>query len=106
MNHLMKIRTLMLTLLLLLGTMPTYAVERPFALKGAGVATLITDESGHLIGAIPTGSGTATHLGQWTVTGIVHYTPTAPARCVPAEMQRSLPLTATSCNFTLTERWI
>src|SRR5215467_4970327 len=75
MKHLIKIRTLMLTLFLLLGTIPTYAVERPFALKGSGVATLITDESGHLIGAIPTGSGTATHLGQWTVTGNVKYTP-------------------------------
>jgi hypothetical protein len=27
------------------------------------------------IGAIPTGSGTATHLGQWTVAGNVKYTP-------------------------------
>jgi len=54
MKHFTKIRTLMLTLFLLLGTMPTYAVERPFALKGAGVATLITDEAGHLIGATPT----------------------------------------------------
>ena len=71
----MKIRTLMLTAFLLLGTIPASAVERPFALNGAGVATLITDESGHLIGAIPTGSGTATHLGQWTVTGNVKYTP-------------------------------
>ena len=49
---------------LLLGTMPAFAVERPFALKGTGVATLIIDDAGHLIGAIPTGSGTATHLGQ------------------------------------------
>jgi hypothetical protein len=70
-----KIRTLMLTLALLLGTIPASAVERPFALKGAGVATLITDEAGHLVGAIPTGSGTATYLGQWTVTGTVHYIP-------------------------------
>jgi hypothetical protein len=70
-----KIRTLVLTLFLLLGTIPAIAVERPFALKGAGVATLITDEAGHLIGAVPTGSGTATHLGQWTVSGTVHYTP-------------------------------
>lgn len=70
-----KIRTLVLTLFLLLGTIPATAVERPFALKGAGVATLITDEAGHLIGAVPTGSGTATHLGQWTVSGTVHYTP-------------------------------
>ena len=77
MNHLLKIRTLMLALFMFLGTIPTYAVERPFALKGTGVATLITDGSGHLIGAIPTGSGTATYLGQWTVTGNVKYTPDA-----------------------------
>jgi hypothetical protein len=75
MKHFTKIRTLMLTVLMLLGTIPASAVERPFALRGTGVATLITDGSGHLIGAIPTGSGTATHLGQWTVAGTVHYTP-------------------------------
>jgi len=75
MKQFTKIRTLMLTLLMLLGTIPASAVERPFALRGTGVATLITDGSGHLIGAIPTGSGTATHLGQWTVAGTVHYTP-------------------------------
>ena len=62
-------------LFLLLGTIPVSAVERPFALNGVGVATLITDESGHLIGAMPTGSGTATYLGRWTVAGTVHYTP-------------------------------
>jgi hypothetical protein len=65
----------MITLFLLLGTIPVSAVERPFALNGAGVATLITDASGNPIGAIPTGSGTATHLGRWTVTGNVTYTP-------------------------------
>jgi hypothetical protein len=75
MKRFTKTRTLMLTLFLLLGTIPASAVERPFALNGAGVATLITDESGNLIGAIPTGSGTATHLGQWTVAGTVKYTP-------------------------------
>jgi hypothetical protein len=75
MKHFTKIRTLMFTLFLLLGTIPVSAVERPFALKGSGVATLITDEAGHPIGAIPTGSGTATYLGQWTVSGNVRYTP-------------------------------
>ena len=75
MKHFTKIRILMLTLTLLLGTIPASAVERPFALKGAGVAPLITDDAGHLIGATPTGSGTATHLGQWTVAGNVQYTP-------------------------------
>ena len=75
MKHITKIRTLILTLFLLLGTIPVSAVERPFALNGAGVATLIIDESGNPIGAIPTGSGTATHLGQWTTSGTVKYTP-------------------------------
>jgi hypothetical protein len=76
MKRFTKIRTLMAILVLLLGTtIPASAIERPFALNGAGVATLITDESGIPIGAIPTGSGTATHLGQWTVAGNVKYTP-------------------------------
>lgn len=75
MKQLTKIRTLMIAVLMLLGTIPVSAVERPFALRGTGVATLITDGSGNLIGGTPTGSGTATHLGQWTVTGTVHYTP-------------------------------
>jgi hypothetical protein len=70
-----KIRTAMLTLFLLLGTIPVSAVDRPFALNGAGVATLITDGSGNPTGAIATGSGTATHLGRWTVSGNVTYTP-------------------------------
>src|ERR1044072_8662230 len=75
MKHFTKIRTLMFIPFLLLATIPATAVERPFALKGQGVATLITDDAGHLIGAMPTGSGTATHLGQWTVSGTVAYTP-------------------------------
>ena len=74
MKRLMKIRTLMVVTLLLLGAIPASAVERPFALHGVGVATLITNEQGMPIGAIPTGSGTATHIGQWTVTGNVTYT--------------------------------
>ena len=77
MKRFTKIRTLIPILFLLLGTIPVSAVERPFALSGTGVATLIVNESGIPIGAIPTGSGTATHLGQWTVTGNVNYTPDA-----------------------------
>ena len=75
MKRFTKIRALMITLSLLLGTISASAVERPFALHGSSVATLITDESGNPIGAIATGSGTATHLGQWTVLGNVKYTP-------------------------------
>jgi len=77
MKRFTKIRTLMPILFLLLGTIPVSAAERPFALSGSGVATLITNEQGMPIGAIPTGSGTATHLGQWTVSGNVKYTPDA-----------------------------
>jgi len=65
----------MLIPFLLLGTISVSAVERPFALNGTGVATLIVSESGIPVGAVPTGSGTATHLGQWTVAGNVKYTP-------------------------------
>jgi hypothetical protein len=75
MKRFTQIRTLMAILFLFLGTMPAAAVERPFALNGAGVATLVIDEQGHLIGATPTGSGTSTHLGNWTVSGNVQYTP-------------------------------
>ena len=75
MKRFTKIHALMLVVFLLLGTIQVSATERPFALSGTGVATLIIDESGNLVGAIPTGSGTATHLGQWTVSGTVKYTP-------------------------------
>ena len=75
MKRFTKIHALAVLLFVLLGTIPASAVERPFALKGSGVAPLIFDGEGHLIGATPTGSGTATHLGQWTVAGNVQYTP-------------------------------
>ena len=75
MKRFTKIHVLMLTLFMLLATIPVSAVERPFALSGSGVATLILDPAGNPIGAIPTGSGTATHLGQWTTSGTVTYTP-------------------------------
>ena len=75
MKRLTKIRTLILTLFLLLGMIPASAVERPFAINGSGVATLIVNESGVPTGAIATGAGTATHVGQWTVSGDVKYTP-------------------------------
>ncbi|HET6975956.1 MAG TPA: hypothetical protein VFI24_06520 [Pyrinomonadaceae bacterium] len=75
MKRFSKIHTLMLITFLLLTTIPASATERPFALRGSGVATLIVDESGRPTGAVATGSGTATHLGQWTVSGSPKYTP-------------------------------
>lgn len=75
MKRFTQISTVMAIIFLLLASIPVSAVERPFALNGSGVVTVITDESGNLVGALPTGSGTATYLGQWTVSGTVKYTP-------------------------------
>jgi hypothetical protein len=68
------IRSLVLTLSLLLGFLPVQAAERPFAWNGSGSSTFFTDASGNLAANV-TVSGTATHLGLWTATGTVHFTP-------------------------------
>jgi hypothetical protein len=68
-------RSVLLTVVLLLGALPVAATERPFALNGSGVAAFITDGAGNIIGANVTGSGTATHLGSWTTSGTVNYAP-------------------------------
>jgi acyl CoA:acetate/3-ketoacid CoA transferase beta subunit len=73
MKRFINIRSLMITIVLLLGAIPAAAVERPFALSGTGVAVLFTDEAGKPISADVTGSGTATHLGSWTTAGTVRY---------------------------------
>src|SRR4051812_24803048 len=75
MKRFSNIRILVLTIVLLLGAIPVLAVERPFALRGNGLATFITDESGNVIGGNLISSGTATHLGMWTAVGTVHFTP-------------------------------
>lgn len=101
MKRFIKIRSLMLSIALLLGAIPVAAVERPFALNGKGVAGLIlpgdnhperplalkpfalngsgvaafiTDEAGNVVGATTSASGTANHLGVWTATGTVRFT--------------------------------
>jgi len=75
MKRFSNIRILALTIFLLLGAISVAAVERPFALRGSGLATFITDGSGNITGANITASGTATHLGMWTAVGTVHFTP-------------------------------
>lgn len=75
MKRFLSIRNMMLTLTLLLGTIPVVAVERPFSLTGSGSAAFITDEAGHVIGATVNGSGTATHLGLYTNVGRITFTP-------------------------------
>jgi hypothetical protein len=66
---------LVLTLTLLVGTLAVTATERPFSLNGRGIAIPILDDNGNFIGAEPTGSGNATHLGTFTNTGKVSFTP-------------------------------
>jgi len=71
----LKIRTLLVTLVLLMGALPAAAVERPFALTGGGVAGFITDGAGNIIGANVTASGTATECGLWTAVGTLFFAP-------------------------------
>ena len=64
-----------LVAVLLLGSLPVMAQDRPFALSGQGVGTFIADEAGNIIAANTTGSVNATHLGLCTVAGTVNFTP-------------------------------
>jgi hypothetical protein len=66
---------LALTALLLLASLPVSAIERPFALNGAGQATFLFDGAGNLVGADVTSTSNATHLGLCTTVGHVDYTP-------------------------------
>ena len=74
MKRLFNIRSIMLTIVLLLGAIPVAAIERPFALNGRGVGTFHTDEAGNVISADVTASGTATHIVLCTTAGSVRYT--------------------------------
>jgi hypothetical protein len=101
MKRFIKMRSIMLTIALLLGTLPVAAHNRPsalngkglagltlsddndldrplalkpFALSGSGVAAYIIDEAGNVIGATTAAAGTATHLGSWTAVGTVRFT--------------------------------
>lgn len=75
MKRILKSTVLTLTAVLLLGTLPVLAIERPFALNGKGVATFVVDGSGIPVSANVTSSSTATHLGLCTTVGIVTFSP-------------------------------
>jgi hypothetical protein len=75
MKRILNFTTLALAAFILLGTVSAMAVDRPFALNGKGASTFITDGAGNPIGANVNTSGTATHLGLWTSTGIVNFSP-------------------------------
>lgn len=68
---------LILVFTLLLGIVPVSATERPFASKGNGVATFITDSAGNVVGANLMLSGNGTHLGLFTGTGQIQFVPDA-----------------------------
>jgi hypothetical protein len=61
----------------LVGSLAVTATERPFSANGKGIAVPILDGNGNLVGVEPTGSGYATHLGLFTNTGKVKFTPDA-----------------------------
>jgi len=90
MKRFITIRSLMLTLVLLLGAIPAVAHDRPFALNGTGVGEFITNEAGLPIRATVTGSGTATHLGLWTTTGTVNYGPPGEDGLIPSSGEATI----------------
>jgi hypothetical protein len=77
MKRSLSMKFLVLTMTLLVGSLAVTATERPFSLNGTGVAIPIIDGNGNFVGAEPTGSGNATHLGMFTNTGKVSFTPDA-----------------------------
>ena len=77
MKRSLSMKILALTFTLLVGSLAVMATERPFSLNGKGIAIPIVDANGNVVGANPTGSGNATHLGTFTNTGHVNFTPDA-----------------------------
>ena len=77
MKRSLAMKFLVLTFTLLVASLAVTATERPFSLNGTGIAVPIIDGNGNIVGAEPTGSGNATHLGQFTNTGRVSFTPDA-----------------------------
>jgi len=77
MKYSLLMKSLVLTFTLLVGSLAATATERPFSLHGQGIAIPIVDGNGNVVGAEPTGSGNATHLGLFTNTGHVDFTPDA-----------------------------
>jgi hypothetical protein len=75
MKRILNLTVLTLIAVLLVGSLPVMAIERPFALNGNGLANFIFDGAGNLIAADVTSTSNATHLGLCTIVGRVNYTP-------------------------------
>ena len=86
MKHLVAIKSLVLTLALLAGSVSATATEQPFSCNGGGVAVPILNEAGQPIGIDVTGSGNGTHIGLFTTLGKVFFTPDPndPTRIIPS----------------------
>src|SRR5678815_5445011 len=77
MKRFVAIKTLILVFAMVLGTIQVSATDRPFASNGNGIATFITDDAGHVVGATVTVSGNGTHLGLFSGTGKIQFLPDA-----------------------------
>jgi hypothetical protein len=75
MKNFLSIKTLVVTLSLLAGSVGANATERPFSINGGGLAVPILNEAGQPIGIDVTGSGNGTHLGIFTTAGKVFFSP-------------------------------
>ena len=77
MKRFVTIKSFILVFALLLGIIPVNATERPFASRGNGLATFITDGAGNVVGATVVVSGNGTHLGLFSGTGTIQFLPDA-----------------------------
>jgi hypothetical protein len=86
MKRFVAIKTLVVTLALLAGSVAASATERPFSFNGGGVAVPILNEAGHPIGIDVTGTGNGTHIGLFTTLGKVFFSPDPndPTQIIPS----------------------
>ena len=77
MERFVTVKSLILVLAILLGSIQLSAAERPFAANGNGLATFVTDNTGNVVGATVTLTGNGTHLGSFSGTGTIQFLPDA-----------------------------
>ena len=73
MKRILNLTAFAITAVLLLGSLPVSAKDRPFALNGTGVAAIALNEAGIPVSAEVTSTSNATHLGLCTTVGHVDY---------------------------------
>ena len=77
MKRFITVKSFILAFALLVGIIPAYATERPFASNGNGIASFIIDNAGNVTGANVVVSGNGTHLGSFTGFGKIQFLPDA-----------------------------